>query len=103
VNIDEPYANWTGGYAVVSDLLAIWHHETMAEHTEGETTQDSRMGKAVVRGVAIGFPVSLIGLTLAIWLITDLDIFDSFATALLPGILLGGFAGGFAGVASTMD
>jgi hypothetical protein len=28
---------------------------------------------------------------------------DSFATALLPGILLGGFAGGFAGVAATME
>jgi hypothetical protein len=75
----------------------------MAEHTEGDTTQDSRMGKAVVRGIAIGFPVCLIGLTIAVWLITDLDLVDSFATALLPGILLGGFAGGFAGVAATMD
>lgn len=61
------------------------------------------MGKAVARGVAIGFPICLVGLTAAIWLITDLDIFDSFTTALLPGILLGGFAGGFAGVAATMD
>ena len=61
------------------------------------------MGRAVVRGVTIGFPVCLIGLTLAVWLITDLDIVDSFTTALLPGILLGGFAGGFAGVAATMD
>lgn len=75
----------------------------MAEHSESETSQDSRMGKAVVRGIAIGFPVCLVGLTVAIWLITDLDIVDSFATALLPGILLGGFAGGFAGVAATMD
>ena len=75
----------------------------MAEHTEGDTTQDSRMGRAVVRGIAVGFPVCLIGLTIAVWLITDLDLVDSFATALLPGILLGGFAGGFAGVAATMD
>ena len=64
---------------------------------------DARMGKAIIRGVAIGFPVCLLGLTLAIWLITDQDLADSFATALLPGILLGGFAGGFAGVASTME
>ncbi len=76
----------------------------MAEHTEeADNSKDARMGKAVARGVAIGFPVSLVGLTIAIWLITDLDIFDSFTTALLPGVLLGGFAGGFAGVAATMD
>jgi hypothetical protein len=76
----------------------------MAEHTEETgSSQDSRMGKAIARGVVIGFPVCLVGLTLAIWLITDLDIFESFTTALLPGILLGGFAGGFAGVAATMD
>jgi len=61
------------------------------------------MGKAILRGIAIGFPVCLIGLTLAIWLITEQDLADSFATALLPGILLGGFAGGFVGVAATMD
>ena len=76
----------------------------MAEHvTDSESSQDARLGKAVIKGVMIGFPVCLIGLTLAVWLITDLDIFDSFATALLPGILLGGFSGGFAGVARTMD
>lgn len=76
----------------------------MSEATgDTETTHASRMGKAIVRGVTIGFPVCLIGLTIAVWLITDLDLGDSFATAVLPGILLGGFAGGFAGVAATMD
>lgn len=76
----------------------------MAEHSdEADISRDARMGRAIVRGIAIGFPVCLLGLTLAIWLITDQDIVDSFATALLPGILLGGFAGGFAGVAVTMD
>lgn len=68
-----------------------------------DESRDARMGKAIVRGIAIGFPACLLGLTLAIWLITDQDLVDSFATALLPGILLGGFAGGFAGVAATMD
>ena len=76
----------------------------MAEHSEeADVTRDSRMGKAVFRGIAVGFPVCLLGLTVAIWLITDLDLVDSFTTALLPGILLGAFAGGFAGVAATMD
>jgi hypothetical protein len=76
----------------------------MADHAEqGDDGRDARMGKAVAKGILIGFPVCLIGLTLAVWLITDLDLVDSFATALLPGILLGGFAGGFAGVAATME
>lgn len=61
------------------------------------------MGRAIVRGVAFGIPICLIGLTLAIWLITDQDIVDSFVTALLPGVSLGGFAGGFVGVATTMN
>jgi len=76
----------------------------MSEPSEDTgASHDARMGKAVTRGILIGFPVCLLGLTLAVWLITDLDLADSFATALLPGILLGGFAGGFAGVAATMD
>ncbi|MGD2044333.1 MAG: hypothetical protein PVJ28_11835 [Acidimicrobiia bacterium] len=76
----------------------------MAEHSEqADSTRDARMGKAILKGLAIGFPASLVILTVAIWLITDLDLGDSFATALLPGILFGGFAGGFAGVAATMD
>ena len=76
----------------------------MADYSEElDAQRDVRMGKAVARGVLVGFPVALIGLTIAIWLITDLDLVDSFATALLPGVLLGGFAGGFVGVATTMD
>ena len=75
----------------------------MSDHpAETDDTQDARLGKAIVKGVTYGFPICLVGLTLAVWLITDLDLVDSFATALLPGILLGGFAGGFVGVARTM-
>ena len=78
--------------------------EAMAEETaESEVTPAARMGRAIVKGVTIGFPACIIGLTLAVWLITDLDLGDSFNTALLPGILLGGFAGGFAGMAMTME
>ncbi len=60
------------------------------------------MGPAITRGILIGIPVVLVGLTLGVWAITDLDIFESFTTALLPGILLGAFGGGFAGMAMTM-
>ena len=60
------------------------------------------MGRAIVRGVAIGLPVVIVGLTLAIWIFTKNDLADSFATAILPGVLLGAFGGGFAGMAATM-
>ena len=76
----------------------------MSEQTaETDITPAARMGKAIVRGVTIGLPTAIVGLTVTVWLITDLDLGNSFATALLPGVLLGGFAGGFAGMAMTMD
>jgi len=70
----------------------------MAEH---ESTP-GKAGKAITRGVAIGLPVGIVGLTLAVWLITDLDIYDSFATAIMPGVLLGAFSGGFVGMTASM-
>jgi hypothetical protein len=76
---------------------------TMAEHTADNEISHARMARMIVRGVTIGVPLAIVGLTFAIWLITDLDLGDSFATALLPGVLTGGFAGGFAGMAMTMD
>jgi hypothetical protein len=74
--------------------------DVMDEH--GDQAADGRLGRAILRGVMIGVPVALIGLTIAVWLISDQDIFVSFATALLPGILLGAFGGGFAGMTSSM-
>ena len=71
----------------------------MAEH---EVTERDPMGPAIIRGIIIGIPVVLVGLSVGIWLITDLDIFESMTTALLPGILLGAFGGGFTGMAATM-
>jgi hypothetical protein len=70
--------------------------------TDQESTQPNPMGAAIMRGIGIGLPVTLIGLTFAVWLITDLDLVDSLVTALLPGVLLGAFGGGFAGMTMTM-
>jgi hypothetical protein len=71
----------------------------VAEH---ESTDTDPMGHAIIRGIMIGVPVTLVALSVGIWLITDQDIFVSMLTALLPGILLGSFGGGFAGMAMTM-
>jgi hypothetical protein len=69
---------------------------------EQESAQTDPMGPAIIRGIIIGIPVVLVGMTVGIWLITPLDISESALTAVLPGILLGAFGGGFAGMAMTM-
>jgi hypothetical protein len=76
---------------------------SMTDSEETEHTDDSRMGKAVIRGIVMGIPTAIVALALVVWAITDLDLGDSITTALLPGVLLGAFAGGFAGMAMTMD
>lgn len=76
------------------------HHGVMEVN---DSNGNDRMGKAIIRGVLIGLPLTFIGLTLGILLITNNDIFDSMATAILPSILLGTFGGGFAGMAVTME
>ncbi len=70
---------------------------------EPSTDTDPKIGSAIVKGIVIGTPTTLVLLTLAIWLITDNDLGDSLATALLPGFLLGIFGGGFAGMATVLD
>jgi len=74
----------------------------MTAMAEQEDTGPDPMGAAIMRGVMIGIPLVLVGLTLGIWAITDLDFFEALTTALLPGVLLGAFGGGFAGTAMTM-
>lgn len=76
----------------------------MAERSEDpEAERSSRMGRAITRGIIVAMPVCVVGLTLAIWLLTDQGLMDSFVTAILPGTALGGFAGGFAGLAASSD
>lgn len=70
--------------------------------SESEMTPAAIMGRAIVRGVIIGLPTAIVVLTIGVWLITDNGLGTSFATAILPGVLLGVFGGGFAGMASTM-
>lgn len=67
------------------------------------TDYDSKFGKAILKGIIIGVPLMTAVLTMGIWLITENDLADSIATALLPGTLLGAFGGGFAGMATAMD
>ena len=77
-------------------------HPTPPQTTSDED-RDRAFGMSILRGIIIGIPVVLVGLTLGIWLITNNDLADSFATAILPGVLLGTFGGGFAGMAVAME
>jgi hypothetical protein len=70
--------------------------------SENDVARDAAMGKAIMRGILFGLPIALVGLTVAIWLITDQDLAVSAVTAILPGVLLGVFGGGFVGMAITM-
>jgi hypothetical protein len=69
---------------------------------EEHDTSSERTGKAIARGAIIGVPVGVVGMTVAVWLITGLDLFEAFATAIMPGVLFGAFAGGFVGMTMSM-
>lgn len=68
-----------------------------------DDANSSKLGKAVIRGVSLGIPAGIAFLGLAMWLFFDQEMGDALATALLPGVLLGAFAGGFVGVTLSMD
>lgn len=76
----------------------------MTEHGDDhDAARSAGMRRGIVRGILLGVPICIVGLTLAVWALTDLDLMDSFVAAVLPGAGLGGFAGGFAGIATNMD
>lgn len=68
-----------------------------------EANPDLDFGMAVAKGALAGVPVMLVFLSAAVWLITDQSAVDSIVIALLPGVLLGVFGGGFLGVLRGMD
>lgn len=71
--------------------------------TDQEITPAARMGKAIIRWGGISIPLAIVFLTVVVYFLGNVPWNEAFTTALLPGILLGGFGGGFAGMAMTMD
>ncbi|MGF1666753.1 MAG: hypothetical protein ACFCVC_10840 [Acidimicrobiia bacterium] len=66
---------------------------------EEEFGLGARMGKSLVKGILIGLPISYVGLVVALLLMTERDFVRSIETAVLPGLLIGVFFGGFFGMA----
>lgn len=77
----------------------------MAEqHTDDAAPEhESRMVKAIVRDITFALPAALVLLTVVLLVFTEKSLGDAIATALLPGVLIGVFFGGFSGTARTMD
>lgn len=71
-----------------------------AGHRDDEE-QGARMGKAVARGAAVAVPFTYVLLVVVLLLITNEDLGQVLITAFLPGVLLGGFFGGFYGMTKT--
>lgn len=76
----------------------------MAEQHTDDTAREheSRMVKAIVRDISVALPIALLVLFGALMVFTDKSVGDAIATALLPGVLIGVFFGGFSGTARTM-
>lgn len=61
------------------------------------------MGRAITHGILVGIPVATVVLAIAIRIVGDLGWGAAIETAILPGVLVGVFFGGFAGLVRTMD
>ncbi|MDH3262068.1 MAG: hypothetical protein OEM81_14925 [Acidimicrobiia bacterium] len=57
-----------------------------------------KFGRSVARGAALGIPIALIVITLAVWLLLDVGIGEALLISAWPALLTGGFGGGFVGV-----
>lgn len=77
-----------------------------ATHDQPDVEDDddfgARMMKGIIRGVLVAVPVALIVIMTFVYVATDKDLVDSFATATISSVLLGVFAGGFVGVVRSM-
>ena len=78
-------------------------HPTGHGGGRAEANPDLAFGMAVAKGALVGIPVMLVFLSAAMWLITGRSAVDSIVIALLPGVLLGVFGGGFLGVLKGME
>lgn len=69
-----------------------------ASSAEHRDLDDGRFGRSVALGIGIGLPISLVLVTLAVWLVLDVSFGKAVAIAVWPAVLTGVFGGGFVGV-----
>jgi hypothetical protein len=74
-----------------------------ADSTQDEieaAAAERSFGRAVVKGILITLPIGYVFLVFALLLMTGWKVSRAFETAILPGVLIGVFFGGFAGVSA---
>ncbi len=76
-------------------------HDTDEDYGDDETL-GTRVMRGIIRGMAVSIPVAILLIGAFLFVVTERDIIDSLAAALLPGVLTGFFAGGFIGVVRAM-
>ena len=59
---------------------------------------EARLGKVLVRSVLIATPIAIAFLIGTMLLTTDESFWAAFGSAILPGVLVGVFGGGFVGM-----
>lgn len=70
-------------------------------HHGAPDVDEARMGKMLVRSVVATTPIAIVIIMVAVWLGTDRSLGASFGSAILPGVLVGVFGGGFIGMILT--
>lgn len=76
-------------------------HDTDEDYGDDETL-GVRVMRGIITGMALSIPAAILLIGAFLLAVTDRDIIDSLAAALLPGVLTGFFAGGFIGVVRAM-
>jgi hypothetical protein len=67
------------------------------EHDQHDI-DEGQFARSVGRWIGIGLPIAFVVITLAVWLMLDVNLGKAFAIAAWPAILTGVFGGGFVGV-----
>lgn len=76
----------------------------MALKTDEEQAQyESRFGRSVALGILYATPIALVLVTIAVLLMTGRTLSSSIAIAVLPGVLIGVFFGGFVGMVRALE
>jgi len=70
-------------------------------HHGAPDVDEARMGKMLVRSMIATTPVAVVVIMLTVLFTTDRSLAASFGSAILPGILVGVFGGGFIGMILT--
>lgn len=102
VPVQECPRQWVSiGHGPDREVQMSDHQQDQVPQGDGshdDAGSDLAFGMAILKGSVVGLPLMLVFMTVAVWLVTGQDWQTSIVTAILPGVLLGVFGGGFVGM-----